>query len=145
LSALVFASKASNGYDSAFMEACRAELTITAEHIARGHYRVARERDDHPIGVAAWRWLGRGIADVNVFFVAPGAQRRGVGGSLWRVIETEVRHSGAERITIEADPAAVPFYESMGAIVVGDAPSGSIPGRRLPLMVKVLMQTEAPE
>jgi hypothetical protein len=29
--------------------------------------------------------------------------------------------------------------------VVGDAPSGSIPGRRLPLMVKVLMQTEAPE
>lgn len=32
------------------------------------------------------------------------------------------------------DPDAVPFYEAMGARHAGAVPSGSIPGRMLPLM-----------
>ena len=35
LTALAFRSKASNGYDRAFMEACRAELTYSAATMAR--------------------------------------------------------------------------------------------------------------
>ena len=39
---------------------------------------------------------------------------------------------------IEADPDAAPFYRRMGAQDVGLAPSGSIPGRMLPKLVKEL-------
>ena len=40
----------------------------------------------------------------------------------------------AAELRIEADPEAVPFYQRMGAKITGSAPSGSIPGRRLPLL-----------
>jgi hypothetical protein len=42
------------------------------------------------------------------------------------------RNMGATRLFIEADPDAAPFYRRMGAVDVGLAPSGSIPGRILP-------------
>jgi hypothetical protein len=32
----------------------------------------------------------------------------------------------------DADPDAAPFYRKMGAYDVGQAPSGSVPGRMLP-------------
>ena len=41
-------------------------------------------------------------------------------------------------MTIEADPDAAPFYRRIGARDVGTAPSGSIPGRELPLLELVL-------
>ena len=37
---------------------------------------------------------------------------------------------------IDSDPEARPFYEAMGAVLVGDSPSASIPGRRLPRLEK---------
>ena len=37
-------------------------------------------------------------------------------------------------LTLNADPSAVPFYEHVGARIVGTSPSGSIPGRELPRM-----------
>ena len=40
----------------------------------------------------------------------------------------------ARAIGLDADPHAVGFYEHMGAKVIGEAPSGSIPGRMLPRM-----------
>ena len=41
---------------------------------------------------------------------------------------------GFERITLEADPGAEPFYLAMGARRCGSIPSGSIPGRPLPVL-----------
>jgi hypothetical protein len=41
---------------------------------------------------------------------------------------------GFERITLEADPGAEPFYLAMGARRCGSTPSGSIPGRLLPVL-----------
>jgi hypothetical protein len=41
-------------------------------------------------------------------------------------------------MVIEADPDAAPFYRKMGAKHCGFAPSGSIPGRVLPKLVKEL-------
>lgn len=35
---------------------------------------------------------------------------------------------------IDADPNAEPFYRAMGAVRIGATPSGSIPGRELPLL-----------
>jgi hypothetical protein len=37
-------------------------------------------------------------------------------------------------LAILSDPNAAPFYERMGAVPAGDAPSDAIPGRRLPLL-----------
>ncbi len=50
----------------------------------------------------------------------------------------EARALGLSAIDIDADPGAVGFYERMGGRRVGEAPSGSIPGRMLPALVIVL-------
>jgi hypothetical protein len=69
--------------------------------------------------------------------------RAGVGGHDHRVLVQlgDQRHAvlvagrlGFERITLEADPGAEPFYLAMGARRIGSVPSGSIPGRFIPLL-----------
>jgi hypothetical protein len=51
---------------------------------------------------------------------------------------------GFERITLEADPgAAEPFYLAMGANRIGSVPSGSIPGRFIPLLEVPIVGAEA--
>jgi hypothetical protein len=42
--------------------------------------------------------------------------------------------AGYTWLRIEADPNAVGFYRAMGAEQIGEAPSGSVPGRSLPLL-----------
>jgi hypothetical protein len=86
LSDLALRSKGHWGYDQAFLDACRSELTLAPQ-------------------------------DVEV----------------QRVIEV-ARTLGFERITLEADPGAEPFYLAMGARRCGSVPSGSIPGRVIPLL-----------
>ena len=76
--------------------------------------------------------------EVGHFFVAPDAKRMGVGRMLWQHMEARAGALRVRRLHLDADPFAVPFYEAMGMRVVGEAPSGSIPGRMLPRMEKVL-------
>jgi len=132
LTALAFRSKASNGYDRAFMEACRAELTYSAATMARGETWVA-ELDGELAGFIDVR-LQDGVAEVFAMFVEPGLKRTGVGRALWQQLEASARHLGAVTVMLDADPAAVAFYEAMGCTIAGQAPSGSIRGRMLPRM-----------
>jgi hypothetical protein len=60
---------------------------------------------------------------------------RGAGTLLWHHLVGEVRRLGIARITIYSDPNTEGFYQAMGAKLVGEVPSGSIPGRNLPLLV----------
>ena len=130
LSDLCFRSKASWGYDEAFMEACRRELSFEPCDLELTPIAVA-EHDGKPIGVAQVKVIN-GEADLMKLFVEPGALRRGTGNALL-VWATEVaKELGASRLTIDADPDAAPFYRRMGAYDVGQAPSGSVPGRMLP-------------
>ncbi|NBC31641.1 MAG: GNAT family N-acetyltransferase [Alphaproteobacteria bacterium] len=117
------------------MEACRAELT----------YRV----DDDP-GTGTWLEEGAEgsvqgffqlrldgtIAEIRALFVEPDAKRSGIGRRLWAKLEAEAASLGATAIAADADPVAVPFYLAMGMAVVGQVPSGSIPGRVLPRLLK---------
>jgi GNAT superfamily N-acetyltransferase len=73
-------------------------------------------------------------------FVEPAVKRAGVGRLLWVKLEREAARLGATAIGVNSDPEAVPFYLAMGAAVVGEAPSGSIPGRLLPRLEKSLAQ-----
>jgi len=137
LTELCIRSKRSNGYDDAFMAACRDELTITAEDILNSAYWVAEA--DALSGCAALYSDPDGRrAEVHAFFIDPDRQRQGVGQMLWRTLSNYAIAQGLQELHLDADPGAVPFYEAMGFTVVGAAPSGSIPGRRIPHMTLAL-------
>ena len=133
LSDIVFRSKQSNGYDDAFMAACREELLVTAATLSERAYWVAD--DGELLGCAALA-VGEApdVGEVHAFFVDPSSKGRGIGRALWQVIRREAISSGYQNLTLDADPAAVSFYERMGLRVIGESPSGSIPGRMIPLM-----------
>lgn len=135
LSAMVLRSKASNGYDAAFMAACADELAVTPERLGRQEVWVI----DGPGGPLACAALdpdgGEALGEVSLFFADPTAQGRGLGKRLWHHIVARARVLGLRRLALDADPVAEPFYASMGCRTVGRVPSGSIPGRTLPHMI----------
>lgn len=138
LTDLSLRSKQSNGYDDAFMAACREELTVTGERLAEGEYWVA-ESGGGLCGCACLLVEPDGRSgEVHAFFIDPAWQRRGVGRLIWQKLLERAKEKGLTELHLDADPAAVPFYESMGFRVVGESPSGSIPGRSLPLMKRDL-------
>ena len=132
LTDLSLRSKRSNGYDDAFMEACREELTVTASRLDEGEYWVAQS--DVVCGCACLLDSGDGYGEVHAFFIDPDFQRRGIGRALWLKLVERAKTRAISTLSLDADPAAVPFYRALGFIEVGRAPSGSIEGRTLPRM-----------
>jgi len=134
LTELCVRSKASWGYDEAFMALARAVLVVIPEHIAAGDVWVARAADG---GVAGMVALGPSqepdTIDLDKLFVEPRRIRTGVGRALMAHAIGEARRRGAKRLTILADPYAAGFYERNGARLIGEAPSDAIPGRSVPL------------
>ncbi|OKO66983.1 GNAT family N-acetyltransferase [Bradyrhizobium sp. AS23.2] len=136
LSALCRRSKAVWGYDNDFMKACHSELTIEPCELRSSSIAVAEENGSI-LGVAQIKVIGS-EADLLKLFVEPTMLRCGVGMKLFHWATSEATAMGADRMVIEADPDAAPFYRRMGAKDCGLAPSGSIPGRALPKLVKEL-------
>ena len=136
LTALALSAKASWGYDAAFMAACRAELTITAQSLADWRVWVA----DDGTRVAGMIALSAkpGHAELEDFFVAPDTQGRGVGRALMDAFLAECSARGLSRVEVDADPNAEPIYARLGFRTIGRSPSGSIPGRFLPRMARDL-------
>ena len=134
LSDLAFASKAHWGYDEAFMEACRAELTYTAQAIERGDFIVA-DYGGRVIGFSALVRLSTDEIELDAMFVDPAEIGRGHGGKLMARAVRTAGQRGARRLVIQADPNAEPFYQSVGARRIGTRASASIAGRQLPLLV----------
>jgi GNAT superfamily N-acetyltransferase len=126
LSDLALRSKGYWGYDAAFLEACRAELTITPEQAAAA--RVARDGDE----VVGFQLLDDG--ELVMLFVEPSAIGRGVGRTLLDDARQDAANRGWATLRIESDPGAEGFYLAHGARRVGTVPSGSVAGRELPLL-----------
>lgn len=124
LTELALRSKAHWGYDDAFLAACRDELTIRPEHISR--IDVA-DLDGEVVGMV--RLEAESVEDL---FVEPESIGTGVGGVLFRHVVRRASAEGMARLRIDADPNAEGFYAAMGAVRIGESPSGSIPGRMLP-------------
>ena len=131
LSALCLRSKGYWGYDAAFLEQCRAELTLTAEDI-QNHLIVA-EQEGQLAGVAQIGPLEED-ADLLLFFVDPPFIGQGIGRVLFDWSVEAARQIGARRLMIDAEPGAEAFYIRMGATRIGERASASIPGRMLPLL-----------
>ena len=136
LSALCFRSKAVWGYDNDFMEASRKELSIEPGDLGSTSVAVA-ERGGRLIGVAQIKVVGS-EAELLKLFVEPTVMRSGIGRTLFAWATDLATSQGADCLLIEADPDAAPFYRRMGARDIGLAPSGSLPGRMLPKLVKDL-------
>jgi N-acetylglutamate synthase-like GNAT family acetyltransferase len=136
LTDLALISKAAWGYDAAFMAACRAELTVRQESISRDPTYLV-EAEGRILGFYQLG-LDDAVAEIRMMFVAPGALRSGLGRRLWAHLEETARTAGVRRLEVDSDPHAEAFYRAMGMRRVGEAPSGSIPGRMLPHLAKEL-------
>jgi GNAT superfamily N-acetyltransferase len=138
LSDLCLRSKGHWGYDTAFLEACRAELRIHQGDL--GDFLRVAEVEGVPAGVAQ---LGHDCADwtVEKLFVDPPFIGCGVGAVLMGWLVETARANGATRLVIEADPGAVSFYRRFGAVDDGMVASGSITGRFIPRLVLPLAAT----
>ena len=130
LSDLALISKGHWGYDAAFLEACRAELTLTPAQAATA--RLARDGDE----VLGFHLLGAhlGQGELLMLFVEPSAIGRGVGRLLLDDAQRTAGRRGWTTLRIESDPGAEGFYLVNGARRVGSVPSGSVAGRELPLL-----------
>jgi len=119
------------------MRQCKDALTVRPAAIDAGRVWVV-EADGAVTGVAS-------VADADPtsecdyeiahLFVEPSAMGEGVGRLLFEQCVTWVQSNGGGKLEILSDPGAAPFYQRMGARLVGDAPSDAIPGRRLPLLI----------
>lgn len=93
LSDLALRSKAHWGYDAAFLEAWRAELTITPERIEAEQMTVAQERGAL-VGMISLAAEGAD-GEIEDFFVSPEAIGRGIGRRL-------LEHALAQARAVEA-------------------------------------------
>jgi fructokinase len=132
LGELALRSKAHWGYDEAFLEACRADLTFEPGEVLPRRIHVAEQ---------AGRILGFYSLDgtppdgeLGNLWVEPAAIGTGLGRRLWDHVTAQAATLGFTALRIDADPHAEGFYRAMGAVRVGETPSSSIPGRMLPLM-----------
>jgi N-acetylglutamate synthase-like GNAT family acetyltransferase len=130
LSALALRSKALWGYDAAFMEACRAPLTVDPEAIAKYPFYVLDE------GGTITGFYGLSGApprgEIEFLVVEPGRVRSGRGQRLARHFLALARSLGFEEMDVSADPLAEDFYVAMGAVRIAEVPSDAIPNRLIP-------------
>lgn len=130
LSDLALRSKGHWGYDAAFLEACRDELTLRDDELARRRTTVA-ELDAAVVGFGTLEGEPPD-GELGMLFVDPAAIGRGVGRALLDRLLDRARAEGFTVLTIDADPNAEAFYLAHGAVRVAAVPSASIPGRVLP-------------
>jgi GNAT superfamily N-acetyltransferase len=135
LTELCLRSKAHWGYDPAFMVAAARLLRIGEADIRAGNVLVARRTErGEPCGVAVLAPLRRpDWCELSHLFVAPECLRLGIGRALFLAATALAKEQGATHLSILADPYAAPFYERLGARRCGEAPSGVVPNRMLPL------------
>lgn len=134
LSALAMRSKAHWGYDAAFMRACEAELTVSAEQIESPECcTVVADRSGYLLGYHTLRLLPDNEFELDALFVEPAQIGHGIGSLLMRDAVARAIRGQGRRIIIQGDPHATAFYRAAGATLIGERESASIPGRYLPI------------
>lgn len=132
LTGITLRSKASWGYDADFMESCKTELTICAADISDSLNIIRVIEYDVVEGFYFLRIKDSTKAKLRFFFIDPPYMRQGFGKLLFEDAVSVLKEKGYKTMDIESDPYAQGFYESMGAVCIGEIPSGSISERMLP-------------
>ncbi len=133
LTELCMRSKAYWGYDAAFLEGFRRELSVSPEYIANDHVFVL-EDGERIVGFCGLREQENGEILLEDLFIEPGVIGKGYGKQLWQYAVKTAKQLGFRQMVLESDPNAEPFYRAMGAKRVGEVPSSVVEGRMLPLM-----------
>lgn len=139
LTGLCMRSKQSQGYDDAFMAQCADELRVHDDWIRTGDFWVAEAPDGAVIGcIRLQKGPDTGYGELSTCFVDPDWQGRRVGRAMFDRLWARVRQIGLKTVGVDADPNAEAFYARMGFRTIGRSPSGSIPGRTLPRMERLV-------
>lgn len=140
LSQIAFRSKAHWGYPRELLDLWEDDLTVQPD-----------ECDGESIWVLESGEAIVGFGDLHVdgtksllddLWIYPDHIGKGCGKQLFLLLRNLARQRGANRLMIVADPFAVGFYEHMGARVVGEILSATVPGRSLP---KMMLDLTSPE
>lgn len=137
LTQIMHAAKASWGYPDDLMEQWRKAWQITLEVLQKTHCIVA-ERNGLPVAFSGQTATDRKATDLSYLYVAPDAQKSGIGKLLLKRSEDFARRSGSARMTLRSEVNAGGFYEASGYATTGQEPSTMAPGRFMPLMEKRL-------
>lgn len=119
------------GYDPEFISVCVPALIVTANDLATSDV-VGAFHDEQLVGVAQLVSRDR-EAVLDKLFVEPQFIGTGIGRALFAWAVQRSTELGATKITIEADPFAVPVYKAFGCTQVGLSSSPTT-GRELPIM-----------
>ena len=139
LSELAFRSKAYWGYSSAFMDACREELSVTRSMV-EDHRVYVCELNGVLAGFYSLEDLSDNDIELGHLFVDPKAMGIGVGSRLVEHACRTARDLGFSRLVIQGDPNAEGFYLRCGAVRIGERESTSISDRMLPLFEVELVE-----
>lgn len=134
ISALALRSKGHWGYDAAFLESCREDLTVSPQEIAAERVYVAVGSDGTMTGYYSLKPAAEGVVELDALFVDPAAIGQGVGRALWEHAVRTAKAAGYRQLVIQSDPHAEGFYRAMGAVSMGERESSVTPGRFLPLL-----------
>jgi GNAT superfamily N-acetyltransferase len=132
LSELALRSKGHWGYDADFIEACREDLTVTADFIV-SHSVFVLEADEQVKGFYGLRGQNREV-ELVYLFLEPDQIGQGYGKQLWQHAIATAREQNFTSMLIESEPHAEHFYLAMGARRVGERLSTVRLDRRLPLL-----------
>ena len=136
LSNLAVRSKAHWGYSSDFIDACRDELTYTADQIEGPEFTfTVAQLAGCLVGFYALEKLSASKFDLKALFVEPDHMGTGIGRGLMAHARNVAAQDGATQVVIQSDPHAQAFYEHIGAEYGGEEESDSIPARYLPTLV----------
>lgn len=114
-------------YDPALVERFLAQVgTMDARVVAEGHYFIAVDGLDRPVGSGGWSRQrptyagdGRGLqsaefATVRSVFVCPEHSRRGIATAIMRLAEEDAVLFGVEHMRLAATLSGIPLYEALG-------------------------------
>ncbi|WMT92636.1 GNAT family N-acetyltransferase [Pelagibacterium sp. H642] len=113
-----------------------AHLQVDPALIANGNV-VLAEADGVVIGFASFVIAGNDHAELEGMFITPAYWRRGIATDLFLAVEQELVRRQITVIRVVAGDSAVPFYRSVGFVIVGEeqTPLGPV----VPMMEKALL------
>ncbi|MEO1280871.1 MAG: GNAT family N-acetyltransferase [Pseudomonadota bacterium] len=130
---LCLRSKAHWGYGDAFLNTCRASLTITQTELMRDRIVVVTNKS-HLAALAHVLWQ-TDECHLDKLFVDPDHMGLGLGRRLFHWAVKTARELNARALIIVSDPGAVEFYRSLGCDVIGSVLSEVDANRKLPKLL----------
>ncbi|WP_217238134.1 GNAT family N-acetyltransferase [Streptomyces sp. AC555_RSS877] len=117
LTRLVRGSRAYEGQYAAMVAAYR----VGPDYIETHRVFVAVADDEHESRVLGFYSLVLAPPELDLMFVADGAQGRGIGRLLVTHMKAEARAAGLDHVRVVSHPPAEGFYRSVGAVRTGTA------------------------